>query len=825
MAKVTPLDSAAKAAIKPALDQIETFDITDRLGVGPLGARYNPDDLVGRKGLTIYAKMLNDDQLKAATQFKLAAIMARGYEFVFADGSKLSKEEQSQRKLVYEQILRRMRGSFDTVIENIATARVFGFSISEKIYTNIDVDGKQYVGLNKIVLRDPGSFQFVADDHGELIRIEQRIGKGSPLIVDTDSVVHYVHKPMWDQFYGRSELRAAHLWWYVKDQVTKMWPLYLEKYGAGFGVARRTSEQAPSTTSPEGVTLTNALKNIRQLTSIYLPQGVEFDLKFPASGDVYEKCITFCDLAMARSQLVPNLLGFSHTGQTGAFAQSQTQFEAFLWTTKSDGQALEECCNEQIFEPLGRINWGDGEYPQLQFKPTSFEHVKWMLTTWKDLLGANAVVQSEEDEAFIRKLLDMPPREPDQVLRNPIEEERIAREQQAKADQAAAADALMQQQQQQRPPPTFERALTEIRTILERLSAPVSTAVHVHADGTRHSDEKTTGDHRAAPDGDLRGVPREVFDRAVERVHFAVVEKRTDAIAASYVPVFAQLIAKVVKRALGTDENMQALTDEDPSDVVSFDVSSVDRGKLRKLSLDMLQRGLAMGYDLARNEIDRARGSAPISVEASRQRFTSLQDNASGYFDAVAFRMAGDASDQVRKVIQQRLQNGIKYGTPVKEVRANIWADLVSKGYTTQDAVQGVEPDESVIEALSKIWEDTPPSTAVAYLDTLVRTNTFEAFNEARFAEFTDPALSDFVVALRYSAVLDSSTTEICTELGTGGPDGGGVIFSANSPLWDRYRPPNHYNCRSILVAITAVDGWDGVESSSPSVEPQVGFG
>lgn len=32
------------------------------------------------------------------------------------------------------------------------------------------------------------------------------------------------------------------------------------------------------------------------------------------------------------------------------------------------------------------------------------------------------------------------------------------------------------------------------------------------------------------------------------------------------------------------------------------------------------------------------------------------------------------------------------------------------------------------------------------------------------------------------------------------------------------------HNCRSVLVPVTVIDGWDGQESDPPNVEPQSGF-
>jgi hypothetical protein len=33
------------------------------------------------------------------------------------------------------------------------------------------------------------------------------------------------------------------------------------------------------------------------------------------------------------------------------------------------------------------------------------------------------------------------------------------------------------------------------------------------------------------------------------------------------------------------------------------------------------------------------------------------------------------------------------------------------------------------------------------------------------------------------------------------------------------------HNCRSVLIPVTELDGWDGQESPEPSVQPAAGFG
>lgn len=803
------------------IDVVVTHDINQHWQSVLDGKRWNPDDLVGVKGLPIYSNMLVDEQVKSVTEFKLNAILGRGYQFKFPGKTKLSKTEQAERIAVFETVLRQMRGSFVDALEGIASGREYGFSITEKVYGDIEVESKTYTGINMLLTRDPCSFDFFADDYGLLKKIEQRTTKAATIQVDRDKVIHYVHKPKWDLIYGRSELRSAYRSWYAKDQLIKLWLLHLERFGSGVWVANQDSDSSLRPGSTEYEALKSAMANVRALSSIIMPKGVTAEIEFPATTDQYERGLQYFDLGIAKSQLVPNLLGLSHTGQTGAYSQSQTQFEAFFWTTSADGSRLAECLNEELFRDLGDQNWGDSDYPAFGFKPLSLEHLKWVFTAWKDMLGMKAVIPTEEDERFLRQLLEMPERDPDA---EPLMDPMADRQQTHTEEQAAVANERAEKEMQLREKEATKKAMMSMQTQLDDIRAKL-TSVNVTVHNPAPSPPATTTDPsisnagseggRVVPHGELRSCTLEQFTRASLRVNFSVIEKRTDDFAESAIPTLATIVAKAARRALGDDANMATLIDEDPSDVAALDLNGADRGKLKSACRDLLVQSWTLGSDLASNEIQRARGER-MSFAARKAQFVSLRDNAAAYFETQSFRMAGDTSDQVRKIIQQELQNGIKFGKTIPEVRIAIWERLVERGLTTMDAVRGTETSDAIVEALKELnlpdVEDVAP-----YLNTLVRTNTFEALNEARYAEFTDPAVADFVEALEYAAVLDSSTTTICRELN-------GKVYRADSPEWDSIRPPNHFNCRSVLVPVTVIDGWDGNESPPSNVEPAEGF-
>lgn len=745
--------------------------------------RYNPDELVSRQGLRIYSQMRNDEQVKAVCIFKRDTILSRGWSFKLDEDSKLSQSEKLNRIAIFNKLVDRMQGSFADGLNMISLGREYGYSLTEKVYAPVEIDGKTWVGLRKLVARDPSTFEFNTDPYGDLISCEQVAG-GQKIDIDLDRFVYYVHNPEFDPYFGRSDLRSAYRSWYFKNEMVKLWAMYLEKFGGGFLVGKLAGENAPRFGTPAYAALQEVVANAKASGSILLPQGVELEAIFPQGGDVFEAACTWHDLAIARALLVPNLLGVSHTGQTGAYSQSQTQIESFAWTVRADAQRLEAVLNEQLFRDLGERNWGDGEYPRFAFNPISQEYMRWFITTWQSLVASKVVIQTEEDEARLREMLEMPVRKPgSKPLFDEAEPEPVG------GQQATAADAEGDEDE--------------------------CAGKEDAKDNPRVSDKKKLVRVSHTHDGKPRSCTPAAFTRAVQRVAFAQIERRGEFDTSRLRDEMAGMVARVTKRLLGGENEMAKLLDSDVSDIAAIEFSGSEKGKLKEIA----RRALGIAYlessNIARMELERA-----TKQRFSRKTFADIRDKAQDFFEVNGFRMAGNVSDAVRAIIQLELQNGVKYGRSVTEVRTSIWNRLVERGLTSAQAARGEETDEAVLSALDDLWVDTEEQAA-AYLDTLARTNLFEAINEARFAEFNDPSLQGFVVAFEYSSVLDDRTTVICEYMDS-------RVYAANSPVWDEYRPPNHYNCRSLLVPITKIDVedgvWDGIEDGYPSVEPQAGF-
>src|SRR3990167_97076 len=173
-------------------------------------------------------------------------------------------------------------------------------------------------------------------------------------------------------------------------------------------------------------------------------------------------------------------------------------------------------------------------------------------------------------------------------------------------------------------------------------------------------------------------------------------------------------------------------------------------------------------------------------------------DTAEKYFSAKAFWITGDLTKEMIEQAKLALLNGIRDELSYEEIIA-LLSDILSPLIGAKDPVTG---------------ELDPKSKA--RLGVIARTNLTDAFVQAQLSVYTDPDLGDFVEAFEYNAVLDSRTTDFCRQYN-------GKIYAKNDPIWGHITPPNHFNCRAGIIAITALDQY---QTSQPlPINPAKGFG
>jgi SPP1 gp7 family putative phage head morphogenesis protein len=163
-----------------------------------------------------------------------------------------------------------------------------------------------------------------------------------------------------------------------------------------------------------------------------------------------------------------------------------------------------------------------------------------------------------------------------------------------------------------------------------------------------------------------------------------------------------------------------------------------------------------------------------------------------------------------------------------EEARASVAAAML-QGRLVQQAIDGLERaiadgttleefERDAGEALAEKWGGADP----ARMESLFRTTVMQAYNDGRADIFADPDVRKARPYLRFDAVGDARTSDICDALD-------GTLLPADDPFWRTHSPPLHPNCRSILTPLTEEEaGEEGVTVGKPDTgdaEPAEGFG
>lgn len=361
--------------------------------------RYNPDELSGRRGFNVYAEMLRDDQVKAALTLKQHAIISRRWYFDFDHND----DEQKRRAAILNVIIERIEGTFSDKLLGILSALQYGFSVTEKIFMPLDIEGSLYWGLRDLKLRPAVTFNhgIEADEHGNIKGFVQSI-PGRTVRLEPERVIHFVHQAHNDPLYGESDLTAVWRSYWSKDVAVRFQNIHLERHAGGFVWA--SIGKTVNLSENQRHQLDSFLDAITTKSSLSVPEGIDLHTVTPMTTDSYAKAISQYDRSIARGILVPNLLGFSEEGQTGSYSQSQTQLQAFFWILDAIAAKLEETINEQLIRPLCLHNFGDEQIPKFCFEPVNAEEKVATLTMLNSLFQSQTLIKTPADEAVIRKL-------------------------------------------------------------------------------------------------------------------------------------------------------------------------------------------------------------------------------------------------------------------------------------------------------------------------------------------------------------------------------------------------------------------------------------
>lgn len=176
---------------------------------------------------------------------------------------------------------------------------------------------------------------------------------------------------------------------------------------------------------------------------------------------------------------------------------------------------------------------------------------------------------------------------------------------------------------------------------------------------------------------------------------------------------------------------------------------------------------------------------------------------------AKAFTVAGVAKMDILTDIGGMVQQALKDGMTERDFAKELTPRLIAKGWWGSKKVDGHD-GETVVQ-MGSPWR----------LRTIYNTNLQTAYSVGRYKGQIDNA--EEMPYWKYVAIMDSATRPEHAKLND-------LIFPVDDPFWDVFYPPNGYNCRCSVQALSQIDvdkqklnvrSSDGHLKNSAYIDPQ----
>lgn len=409
--------------------EISVSDSESKLFPKGFFTRYNPSELVTKKGLEIYDRMRMDDQVKSSLAFKKHSMLSTGWEIKSPGNEDPEWEPTEFIRWSFDNMDQgdtMLEASFRGSLLEILTALDYGFSVSEKVLIESIPYGPFVgkVGLSGIKTRRPHDFAFDTDEFGNLLPdgIIQYQGDQDARL-QRDKFLIYVYGHEFSNWYGQSDLEAAYRPWWTKDNAYKWMAMSLERYGIPplFFLYNNFGPQ-------EVEALKLIAQNIQAGTSGVIPRADKDSLEIWSPElvknikDAFVPSLAMFNTDIARALLVPTLLGSAPEGDSGSFARSKKSFEMFMMIIEHVRGEIETVINRQLIKGLVDFNYVVDEYPTFQFLPFTDELRISLFDKWFSAVEKGIIEVQEDDEDHARATLGLPERDETKVKEKEDEE-------------------------------------------------------------------------------------------------------------------------------------------------------------------------------------------------------------------------------------------------------------------------------------------------------------------------------------------------------------------------------------------------------------------
>jgi len=362
---------------------------------------WNPDELYQKTGdYSIYEDMMKDDQVAVAMAVKKDLIIGSGWHIACEEEGDEDIKQDLEVALTED-----IETSLDDCLSDMLTAYDIGFSVTEKQFKHRD-DGS--LTLKNLKTRNPVSWLFHQDKHGNVVRYEQQGADKEFADIDPNSIIHFVNAPRYGKPYGTSDLRSAYQAYFIKQQIVRFYAIYLEKAASPTPVAKYDRNIA---LDAEIQTLHNTIKKLQTSSALTIPKDLEVEfLQAVGNGEAYVKGINLFNMFIGRALFVPDLLGFQGGETTGgAQALGREQMVVFFKHVMRRRRSLENLINHHIIKPLVIWNYGLlDNYPKFKLNPIEEDRAVENAKLWLEAVKGKAFTPTLAEINTFQRICEFP---------------------------------------------------------------------------------------------------------------------------------------------------------------------------------------------------------------------------------------------------------------------------------------------------------------------------------------------------------------------------------------------------------------------------------
>lgn len=323
----------------------------------------NPDEIIKKKGSSIYAEMENKDaHLYAVYQTRKTAISLIPWYIYPANDSDRARELADFAFHVIDSI----RGPFCEKIKALTDGIGKGFSVLEICWKLIDKGRwKGKYGVEDLVFHDQKYWRFKERRFNAGLNQDVILFNPSPSYsgdafpVPWSKVIHFAFDGQ-DSLYGKAAFRPLYWFCWLKKEGWKSWIIYLNK----FGMPTVTGLYPNTATRNEKAALLEVVQSIQEETGVIYPDTMVIKLlEAMRAGNIsYEALSDACNAEISKG-----ILGATQTvqeGKRGSYALSRTHSDIRELRVDADAVVFADVIQQQLITRIIDFNWITDDYPQ-----------------------------------------------------------------------------------------------------------------------------------------------------------------------------------------------------------------------------------------------------------------------------------------------------------------------------------------------------------------------------------------------------------------------------------------------------------------------------